>query len=218
MTSFAFNHHVATLRDLQLITPSQYQQALARDDLQGLTTGSAADALFWMMSRGLVNEKKLESQVSALSETDGEQARDGLAVLRQTLDMAADLVRSMNREHMEALQSLGLIDAAQCAAGCDVHPQRVEGIIDSPARALAVLVNRGIVDEAQFEAMKNEALQPSPADDAAERSAVVSQADQMGREMVGRYVKAIAGGAFRMVGLPVLGVGMLVGLMVWLLR
>jgi len=209
----AINPSMSSLRSLGIISDEQYQTALVSDIADRLhAAASAGEALFWLVSRGIVAEAEVDRQ----ADESGEHA-EKQAVLFEAQENIAAAIRSVNAEHMDALLAHGLIDADQHEAGLDVRPQRAEGVIDSPGRALAVLVNRGIVSEAQFDELKAAADKTAGQAEHQACNGIVEEAARVTHEIVGHYVKAMSGGALRVFGLMMLGIFSLIGLAVWLL-
>ncbi len=211
-----------SLLTLGIISDEQYQRALASDIADKLQAAdSAGEALFWMATRGIVTEAEIDRQVDALTQSGADEAgthAEKLTALSAAQEGIAATIRSVNAEYMDALLELGLIDAGQRDAGLDLRPQRVEGIIDSPGRALAVLVNRGIVTETQFDDMKATADKTAGQGEHQARNDIVAEAARITHEIVGHYVKAMSGGVFRMFGLLMLGVVVVIGLFLLLMR
>jgi hypothetical protein len=212
-----------SLLTLGVISDEQYRRALASDIADKLQAAdSAGEALFWMATRGIVTEAEIDRQVDALTQSAGVgeagvQA-EKLTALSAAQEGIAATIRSVNAEYMDALLELGLIDAGQRDAGLDLRPQRVEGVIDSPGRALAVLVNRGVVTEAQFDELKAVADKTAGQAGHRARNEVVAEAARITHEIVGHYVKAMSGGVFRMFGLLMLGAVLLIGLFLLIMR
>ena len=211
--------HFNSLLALGVMTEAQCQRALAHERLMSLTTvESDADALFRAAICGVVTEKELEELAARFDEA---QASDpGQSEKRAIVDEALGLIDAVVKEQMrgplDALLALGLITADQHEAGLDIRPMRAEGAIDGPARALAVLVNRGIVEEERLVELKAQGLGDSQDAGAKERLAVVTEAARIYHEIVGQFVKAMGGGALRLFGLIMLAVFGLIGLVLWL--
>ena len=205
---------------MNIVSEGQFQQILAHDRFDELNAAeSSADALFTLVAMGLVSEAELDRQAEALeAAADPAGAGQALSVIDETRDTMAAVVRGFNREQMDVLLELGLIDAEQRDAGEAIRPQRVEGVLDSPAKALAALVNRGIVTEEQFDAMKALSADTSQQVQFQQRNAVVDEAARRYHEIVGQYVKAMSSGVLRSVGLLLLIVFSVIGLMVWLFK
>ena len=202
------NPSLGSLVSLGIISEAQCQTGLASDIADRLHAAtSAGEALFWLVTRGIVPEAEVDRQADESAWHAEKQA-----VLLEAQENIAAAIRSVNAEHMDVLLAQGLIDADQHEAGLDIRPQRAEGVIDSPGRALAVLVNRGVVTEAQFDELKAAAALAGQQ----ERSAIVDEAARITHEIVGQYVKAMSGGALRVFGLIMLAVFSLIGLAVWL--
>lgn len=87
--------------------------------------------------------------------------------------------------------------------------------MDSPARALAILVGRGIVAEERLSEISAQGLEESQRANGTERLA--AEAAKVHHAIVGKYVKAMAGGALRAVGLMMLAIFGVIGLAVWLM-
>jgi hypothetical protein len=176
------------------------------------------DTLFWLVHHGIVSEAELQTHKDSLlalpQATDADEAR--FSIVGPALDMIDQVVKGMIRPALDALLALGLIDAKQYEAGCDVRPQRAEGVIETPGRALAVLANRGIVTEEQFEAMKAQARANPPGAGEEERSAVVIEAEKIFNDIVDQYVKAMSGGAGRAFLLIALVIAAVIGLGLWM--
>ena len=219
MSAVLQSPHLKTLRDFGLISEQQSQAAAIHDDAAELDDQpDEVDTLYWLVTRGIVSEGELQAhknRMLALPEaTDADEAL--FAIVHPVLDMVDHVVKGLGRPEFEALLALGLIDAQQLEASGDVRPQRAEGIIDTPARALAVLVNRGIVTEEQFEALKTQAHADAPGAEEEERVAVVIEAEKIFNDLVGQYVKAMSSGMWRTFLLIMLVVAAVIGLGLWL--
>lgn len=211
--------HLKSLLDIGLISEQQSQDALIHDDAAKLDAHEdEVDTLDWLLGHGIVSEDELEAdkkRLLALPETsDADEERFG--IVHAALDLVNEVIKGTIGPAFDALLALGLIDAAQFEAAGDVRPQQAEGVIDSPARALAVLANRGIVTEEQFEAMKAQARAVSPGAVAGERDAVVIEAEKIFNDIVGQYLKAMSGGMGRVFLLLALFVAGVIGLGLWL--
>lgn len=216
------NTHLTSLRQWGLITQAEHGAAQA-PELRGLLADATSDeeALFKLMARGVVDEDDLARRIDALREADpGDGSFDEpLGILTSVQDAITESVSRLNKPHMDALLALSLIDEGQHAEGCKLRPMQAEGRIDGPARALMVLVNRSIVSEADFHALKAAAHAPSDGGAAPSgRHAVVLEAERLYDELVGTFVKAMASGSIKVFALLMLGIGLFVGLMVWVLR
>jgi hypothetical protein len=211
--------HLKSLLDFGLISEQQAHAAALHDDAAELDDEpDEIDTLYWLVTRGIVSEGELEAhkdRMLALPEaSDADEAR--FAIVHPVLEMVDHVVKGMCRPEFEALLALGLIDATQFEASGDVRPQRGEGVIDTPARALAVLHNRGIVTDEQFEAMKTQAHADAPGAGEKERGAVVLEAEKIFNDMVGQYVSAMNSGMWRTFMLIMLFVAAVIGLGLWL--
>jgi hypothetical protein len=215
-------HHFKSLLALRLITDEQYQRAATHERLATLTTvESDSDALFRMVICGVVTENDLEHLVGRLAETQGSASHgdsEKLTIVNETLSFINAAIRNLNREPLDVLLGMSLIDAEQHEAGLDIRPSRAEGLMDSPARALAILVNHGIVAEERLAELAAEGLENPLEADAKERRAVAAEAAKAYHGIVGQYVKAMSLGAIRFVGLMMLAVLGVIGLAVWLAR
>lgn len=211
--------HLKSLLDIGLISEQQSQDALIHDAAAELDAHEdEVDTLYWLLGHGIVSEDELEAEkkrLLALPETS-EADEERFGIVHATLDLVDQIIKGTIRPALDSLLALGLIDAAQLEAAGDVRPQMAEGVIDSPARALAVLANRGIVTEEQFEAMKAQARAVPPGAVEGERDAVVIEAEKIFNDIVGQYLKSMSGGIGRMFLLLALFVGGVIGLGLWL--
>jgi len=221
MNQTLLNNRFKSLLALGLIDGEQYQQATTHERLVGLTTvESDGEALFHLVVCGVVNEQELEALAGRLGATTQEAAPGGnekLAIVNEALSFVDVAIRSVNRGPLDALLDLDLINTEQHEAGLDIRPTRAEGLMDSPARALAILVSRGIVAEERLNEITAQGLENSQQVNAKERLAVAAEAAKVHHAIVGKYVKAMAGGAFRVFGLMMLAIFGLIGLAVWLM-
>lgn len=218
MNQTLLNNRFKSLLALGLINGEQYQQATTHERLVGLTTESDGEALFHLVVCGVVNEQELEALADQLRTAQepnpGEQEK--LAIVDEALSFMDVAIRSVNREPLDALLALDLINTEQHEAGLDIRPTRAEGLLDSPARALAILVSRGIVAEERLAEITAQGLENSQQANAKERLAVATEAAKVYHGIVGKYAKAMAGGALRVFGLMMLAIFGVIGLAVWL--
>lgn len=220
MNQTLLNNRFKSLVALGLITDEQYQQASTHERLVGLTTvESDGEALFRLVVCGVVNEQELEAfadQLGAAAQEPNVGEHEKLAIVDEALSFIEVPVRSVNREPLDALLVLELINTEQHEAGLDIRPTRAEGLMDSPARALAILVSRGIVAEGRLDEIMAQGLENAQQANAKERLAVATEAAKVYRGIVGQYVKAMSGGALRVFGLMMLVIFSVIGLAVWL--
>lgn len=211
--------HFKSLLTLGVITSEQYQRATMHERLMSVTSvESDADALFRSVICGVVSERELEdlaARLVAAQEFDPGR-NEKIAIVSEALVFIDAAIRDSMREPLDALVAMGLIDTEQHEAGLDIRPVRAEGVMDSPARALAILVSRGIVTEERLNELKAQATENALQADAKERLAVITEAAQIYHDIVGQYVKAMGGGALRAFGLIMVVVFGIVGLAVWL--
>lgn len=204
-----------SLLALGLITHAQHRQAAAHSELHALE--SEAEALLWMMVHGLASETELQHQAQRLrtaADTDPRE-REKLQLLDEALEMADQLARRVVRDPLDQLLALGLIDAVQHSAGCEVRPVSAEGTACTPASALAVLKNRGIVSAAQFDALKASAVSPSEEPEAALRSRIVLDAEGIFHRIVNQYADALWTGVRRVLFGMLLAMGVSFALVLW---
>ena len=200
-----------SLLALGLITHAQHSQAAAHKELHALEC--EAEALLWMMVHGIASETELQPQADRLRGEGAEhdpREREKLQLLDEALEMADQLACRIVREPLDRLLALGLIDAAQHSAGCEVRPVSAEGHAATPAGALAVLKNRGIVSAGQFQALKAQAsaVPPSAGVDDALRQRIVLEAEAVHARIVDQYADALWTGVRRLL------VGMLLSMTV----
>ncbi len=204
-----------SLLALGLITHAQHRQCARHGEMHALE--SEPEALLWMMVHGVASETELQAQADGLrsaAELDPRE-REKLLLLCEALELADQLARRILREPLDHLLALGLIDAAQHSAGCEVRPVSVEGPAGTPASALAVLKNRGIVSAAQFEALKAAALLPSVGTDAALRSRIVIEAEDIFHRIVHQYSDALWTGVRRLLVGMLMSTTVVLGLVFW---
>lgn len=219
MTSDNPHPHFSTLLAMNLINAEHYERALAHADAADMATReNEADALYWLVARSILRERDLENleeQLEALPENEAGRA-ERLHIVRDALDAIDAFMKSFMQEPLGNLLKHGLIDRDQHAAGSDIRPTVAEGFIESPASALAVLRNRGIVTEEQFDVLKAQAAAPAQDAAAEERNAIVVEAEQIFDGMVDTYVKAMSGGTWRLFLLLMMPVFLVIGCILWL--
>lgn len=204
-----------------LISEEQYQQATTHERFADQPNGdSDADALFRLVTCGVVKEQELHALADELASMQGSNSerREKLDIVNEALSYIDSAVRIVNSGPLDVLLSLGVINAEQHEEGLDIRPTRAEGLMDSPARALAILVGHGVVPGERLEEIKRQELENSQGANAKERLTIATEAAQIHHDIVGQYVKAMAGGAFKAFGLMMLVIFGVIGLAVWLLR
>lgn len=204
-----------SLLALGLITHAQHRQAARHDEMHAIE--SEPEALLWMMVHGMASETELQAQAEWLRSAAEHDLHESekLHLLREALEMADQLPRRILREPLDHLLSLGLIDASQHSAGCEVRPVSAESAAGTPASALAVLKNRGIVTTAQFDAMKAAALAPLAGMEAQLRSRIVLDAERIFQRIVHQYCDALWSGVHRLLAGMLLSMTVVFALVWW---
>ncbi len=170
-----------SLLELHLINGMQFDRAMESqiaEELAGVENETAV--LFRLVVEDIVNESEIDKRILSLESAyraDPDSVERELSILIGAKEAFARLVGELNREHMEALVAHGLITVEQCKQGCRLRPTDLEASIDSPARALAALLIRGVVTEDQFSELKSGSKDSSKLSEAG--AAIVREAEQI---------------------------------------
>lgn len=177
MTSDANRRAIAQLAELELVTPTQRDAALAAPDLD--TTPelpSPHHALGWMLLRSLTTEDELEAALDKLYGRISEDAHDErYAIIDDALDLLELAEMGVTREAVLALYDDTLIDATlrdelltQVPYGAPQQPL--------PAATLAWLVDEHFWTEEDFEALRQRVDAEPPFVDAMARKELMAEA------------------------------------------